>query len=194
VLVGRPRGNHGKRHRVKRFGILLSVLVLAGCPDQALVVDASIADAGVEADSGVVDAGPPVPVDLAFAIDFIGVDGGVTSVLSTATSAQIDPSTAVFIQFPTPLKDYRVRMFDGAEQVLPSDEEARVEDGGVRYQIVLAAPLKAGRSYSFSIDAELGHEITDMSGRGYRDVRLALKVRGVAQPEPKKKPGKKRRR
>jgi len=58
---------------------------------------------------------------------------------------------------------------------------------------VLAAPLKPGRAYSFSVEAELGHEISDFSGRGYRDVRVGLKVRGAPEPEPKKKPGKKRR-
>ena len=118
----------------------------------------------------------------------------MSSVLSTATSAEIEPARSVFIQFPTPLKDYRVRIFDGAEQVLASDEEARAEDGGMSYRIVLAAPLKPGRSYSFSVEAELGHEITDLVGRGYRDVRVGLKVRGEPEPEPsKKKPGKKRR-
>ena len=39
---------------------------------------------------------------------------------------------------------------------------------------------------------ERGHEITDFSGRGYRDVRVGLKVRGEPEAEPKKKPGKKR--
>jgi hypothetical protein len=179
---------------VKRFGVLVSVMVLTGCPDEKPIADAGNAiDAGPAVDAGVVDAGPPVPTELTFAIDFLGLDGGVSTVQSTATTAQIHPSQSVFIQFPTPLKDYRVRMFDGAEQVLPSDEEARAEDGGLSYRIVLAEPLKPGRSYSFSIEAELGHEITDVSGRGYRDVRVALKVLGEPEPEPKKKPAKKRR-
>ena len=122
----------------------------------------------------------------------VALDGGVSSVLSTAGTAQIDSARSVFILFPTPLKDYRVRMFDGAEQVLASDEEARAEDGGMSYRIVLAAPLKPGRAYSFSVEAELGHEITDFSGRGYRDVRVGLRVRGEPEAEPKKKPGNKR--
>ena len=73
-----------------------------------------------------------------------------------------------------------------------SDEEARAEDGGMSYRIVLAAPLKSGRSYTLSVESELGHEITDFSGRGYRDVRVGLRVRGEPEAEPKKKPGKKR--
>ncbi len=185
----------GKRFPVKRLGFLASVLLLAGCPAETPFVDASVPDAGLaEVDAGFIDAGPPVPTELTFAIDFLGVDGGLSTVSSAATStSEIDPSKSVFIQFPAPLKDYRVRMFDGAEQVLPSDEEARAEDGGMSYRIVLAAPLKSGRSYTFSVEAELGHEITDFSGRGYRDVRVGLKVRGDPEPEPNKKPGKKRR-
>ncbi len=170
-------------------------MLLAGCPDEKPYVDASVPEPVIE-DAGVVDAGPPIPTELAFAIDFFSTDGGVSTVQSSAATAQIDPAKEAFIQFPIPLKDYRIRMFDGAEQVLPSDEEARIEDGGMTYRIVLAAPLKPGRSYAFSVEAELGHEITDMSGRGYRDVRVALKVRGEPEPEPvsnKKKSGKKRR-
>jgi len=186
-----------KPHAVKRLGILAAALLVTGCPDEKPFVDASVADAAVEEDAGVIDAGPPVPTELAFAIDFFSVDGGVSTVQSSAATAQIDPAKEAFIQFPIPLKDYRVRMFDGAEQVLPSDEEARIEDGGMTYRIVLAAPLKPGRSYTFSVEAELGHEIADMSGRGYRDVRVALKVRGEPEPEPaaknQKKKAKKRR-
>ena len=180
---------------VKRLGLLVSVLMLAGCPEEKPSVDAGrlILDAGAaEVDAGIPDAGPTVPTELTFAIDFVGLDGGVSSVLSTAAAAQIDSARSIFILFPTPLKDYRVRMFDGAEQVLASDEEARAEDGGMSYRIVLAAPLKPGRAYSFSVEAELGHEITDFSGRGYRDVRVGLKVRGEPEAEPKKKAGKKR--
>lgn len=184
-----------KPQAVKRLGIVAAAMLLAGCPDEKPYVDASVPEPVIE-DAGVVDAGPPIPTELAFAIDFFSTDGGVSTVQSSAATAQIDPAKEAFIQFPIPLKDYRIRMFDGAEQVLPSDEEARIEDGGMTYRIVLAAPLKPGRSYAFSVEAELGHEITDMSGRGYRDVRVALKVRGEPEPEPvsnKKKSGKKRR-
>jgi hypothetical protein len=197
-MVGAPRRKHGKDRPglMRRLGALLSVLWVAGCPDGKPFVDASVelVDAGVSGvpfDAGFVDAGPPVPFELTFAIDFFGLDGGVSTVPSTAASTQIDPARSVFILFPIALKDYRVRMFDGAEQVLPSDEEARVEDGGMSYRIVLSAPLRPGRSYNFSVEAELGHEISDLSGRGYRDVRVGLKIRGEPEPEPKA--GKKRR-
>src|SRR5437879_6169014 len=98
----------------------------------------------MEVDAGpppYVDAGPPAPTDLTFAIDFVGLDGGVSTVRSSESHAEIDPARVVLIQFPAPLKDYRVRMFDGAEAVLPSDEEARLEDGGMSYRIVLATAL-----------------------------------------------------
>ena len=172
-------------------------LVLAGCPKPAevLVPDAAMAiDAGVE-DAGPsepIDAGPPLPTELAFDLDFLNLDGGVSTVRSSESHAEIDPSKTVLIQFPAVLKDFRVRLFDGNDQVLTSDEEARVEDAGMSYRIALAAPLKAGRSYTFGVEAELGHEITDISGHGYRDVFVSLKVRGDPEPEANK-PGKKHR-
>jgi hypothetical protein len=170
--------------------------LLAGCPKPPeAVVDAAVADAGIAepVDAGpapVIDAGPPLPAELIFEIDFLQTDGGVTTVHSSAGRAEIEPSKNVMIQFPVALKDFRVRMFDGAEQVLPSDEEAELQDAGMSYRIALAAPLKPGRSYSFGVEAQLGHEITDVSGHGYKDVLVALKVRGEPEPEPNK-PGKK---
>lgn len=186
------------RRPVRRLGLIASVLLFAGCPsEQPTTVDAAVAevpDASQPVDAGPIDAGPPAPVELAFPIDFLGVDGGLVTVQSGAGSADIDPARQVFLSFPVPLKDYRVRMFDGAEQVLPSDEEARVEDGGLMtYRITLAAPLKPGRSYAFGVESELGHEITDINGRGYRDIRLSLKVRGTPEPEPKAGKTKKRK-
>lgn len=182
---------------MNRRAVVVIAVLLAGCPNPPSppVPDAAAPiDAGVEADAGppvIVDAGPPAPTELTFAIDFLGLDGGVSTVRSTEGHAEIDPARTVLIQFPAALKDFRVRMFDGAEQVLPSDEEARVEDGGMSYRIALAAPLKAGRAYNFSVESELGHEITDIAGHGYRDVFVSLTVRG--EPEPAGKPGKKRR-
>ena len=171
-------------------------LLLAGCPKpvEVSVPDAAVAvDAGAAVDAGPPepgDAGPPLPTELTFEIDFLLTDGGVSTFRSDEAHAEIDPSRTVLIQFPAVLKDFRVRMFDGADQVLPSDEEARVEDAGMSYRIALATPLKAGRSYTFGVEAELGHEITDVSGRGYRDVLVSLTVRG--EPEAEGKPGKKR--
>ena len=68
-----------------------------------------------------------------------------------------------------------------------------VEDGGLPSEWVRAAPLKPGRSSAFGVDSELGHEIGDMSGRGYRDIRLTLKVQGTPEPEAKNKKKAKRK-
>ena len=98
---------------------LSTALLLAGCPEEKPFVDAGpvIADAGAAAiDAGVPDAGPPVPTELAFAIDFVALDGGVSSVLSTAGTAQIDSARSVFILFPTPLKDYLEPQFRAAKE------------------------------------------------------------------------------
>jgi hypothetical protein len=189
--------NRGKSAVVNRFAAIGMILLFAGCPTPQPVVPDAALEAAPVPDSGfeaAVDAGPVLPIELAFAIEFLGLDGGSSIVQSSEAHAEIDPARAMTIQFPVALKDFRVRMFDGAEQVLPSDEEARAQDGGMSYSIALAGPLKAGRSYSFSLESELGHEITDISGHGYRDVLVALKVRGQPEPEPKAANNKKRRR
>ncbi|MEW5737404.1 MAG: hypothetical protein AB1938_00675 [Myxococcota bacterium] len=171
---------------------------LTGCPSEprrdvadaaAIEVDAGRSDAGGQ----VLDAGPPAPLRLEFAVS-VGSDGGEEPVSFVDGAAEIDPVSVLVLTTPVRLSDYRVRLFDWADQVVVSDDSAAPGDAGVVYRIALPQPLKTGRRYSLVVDAERAPEISDEAGRHYDDVRLSLKIRGEIQPDtPAKKPGKKRK-
>jgi hypothetical protein len=157
-------------------------------PDAAVEV---VLDAGVVVQ--VVDAGPPAPLRLEFAVSARMDDGGEEVLTFAESATEIDPATGFTLSTPVRLKDYRVRLFDWADQVVPSDDSAELTDGGLVYRIDLPQPLKTGRRYSLVVDAQFAPEIDDEAGRHYDDVRLGLKVRDEVQPEkPAKKPGKKK--
>jgi hypothetical protein len=160
-----------------------------GCPEERGTPDAASDVAAV------VDAGPPVapadlpPADLGAELEVWLGDGGLISV-PPARATLIDPAQKLTLRLPL-LKDFRVRVFDGADKVVTSDDEAQVSDGGLDYAINLAEPLKRGREYRVLVDPETGPSIVDGIGRRYLESDWQLKVDGPAEPEPKEKPGKK---
>jgi hypothetical protein len=164
-------------------------LLLAGCPprapaveDAGFALDASIggADAAV---AEVVDAGPPAPADLPMVVTAPLADGGVEVV-----TQELDPGSRLSVWIGTPLSDYRLRVFDDADRVVPSDDAAKDVDGGIDYQIVFLEPLKTGRTYRLTIESELGNAL-----EGFKDAELLMRVRGQVQVEPKKPSTRKRR-
>lgn len=172
--------------------VAMAALVLLGCPAEKPVEPPDAAteapvDAGV---AEVIDAGPPAPLRLEFAVT-ARRDGGEDLLAFSEDATEIDPATGFTLTTPVRLKDYRVRLFDWNDQVVPSDDTAELADGGLTYRIDLAAPLKTGRRYSLLVDAELAPQIDDEAGRHYDDVRMELKVRGDVVPD---KPAKKSKR
>jgi len=173
----------------------VSLAGLCGCPSERPsetpdAATAAIVDAGVVAE--LVDAGPPAPLRLEFVVTG-RVDGGESVLAFGEDATEVDALTGLSLATPVRLKDYRVRLFDWADQVVPSDDSAEVSDAGLLYRIDLLQPLKSGRRYSLVVDAEFAPEIDDEAGHHYDDVRLGLKVRCEVQPDkPAKKPGKKR--
>jgi hypothetical protein len=167
---------------------LIIGLLCIGCPE-GKALDAGPPEAGVQ----VVDAGPPVapgdlpPIELNVGLELWFADGGVQEI-PPSTPALIDPLQRLTLSLPE-LKDYRVRVFDGADKIVASDDRAQAADGGILYEISLAEPLKRGREYRVAIDAESGGAVADPTGRRYLDAEFLLKVDGPAEPEPK--PGKK---
>ena len=146
------------------------------------VVDAGPAfvDAGVPE---VVDAGPPQPAALELVLTATTRDGGFEVV-----EREIDPVKQLSVWIPVVLVDYRLRIFDEGDRVVPSDDVARETDGGIDYQVVFSEPLKSGRAYRLTIESELGQAL-----EGYQDAEVLLKVRGEIERETKK-PGKKKKR
>lgn len=178
-----------------RAAVAVTVLVvLSGCPTEkpVEVPDAApppVIDAGV---AEVVDAGPPAPLRLEFAVT-ARTDGGEDVLTFGEAATEIDPALGFTLTTPVRLKDYRVRLFDWNDQVVPSDDTAELADGGLTYRIELPEPLKTGRKYSLLVDAELAPEIDDEAGRHYDDVRLELKVRGDVVPDRPAKKSKKKK-
>lgn len=173
------------------------VFGLAACPEKTgspVVEDASvIVDAGV-ADAGPIDAGPPAPQHLKLTIASARLaDGGVTSIELVNDAAEIDPLSGLELAIPIRLKDYRLRLLDWTDQVVPSDDSAEPGDAGITYRIELLQPLKTGRAYVLQLDSEFAPVVSDESGRTWEDIRLKLTVRGEVQPEPGKPPKKKKK-
>lgn len=196
--TGRTSSLHNAHYTTSRLGsgpgrwalLAAAAGALAGCPAPEAGLDAAV-DAGQA-----VDAGPPIapadlpPAELGAPLEVWFTDGGMASV-PPARPTLIDPAQRLTVHLP-PLKDYRVRIFDGADKVVVSDDDAQASDAGIEYAIGLPEPLKRGREYRVLIDAETGPGIVDGSGRRYLDAEWQLKVEGPAEPEPPpRKPGKK---
>ncbi len=170
-------------------------------PRTAIEIDAGSADAAVDAgpDSGLpIDAGPvdagPVDASVAFEVRVrTESDAGVATELEfVASAATVDPVQVLEVATSVELRDYRIRLYDWADQIVPSDDVATI-DGGITYRIGLLAPLHTGRTYSLVLDADLGTTMLDPAGRPLDDVRLTLNVRGEIQAEPGARPVKKKK-
>jgi hypothetical protein len=169
--------------------VLMLAVQFSGCPGEKSVATPDAAPAPV-LDAGVTeplaDAGPPAPRRLEFAVT-ARTDGGEAALTFSGAPMEIDPPLGFTLTTPVRLKDYRWRLFDWNDQVVPSDDTAELADAGLVYRIELLEPLEAGRRYSVVVDAEFASEISDEAGRTYDDVRLDLKVKGepVAHRPPK---------
>lgn len=87
------------------------------------------------------------------------------------------------------LRDSRIRVIDSADQVVASDDVGTEFDGGLSYAIEFSQPLKAGKTYNLTIEAQLGAQVIDASGNPWDDLRLTVKVRGTLEAGTRK-PGK----
>lgn len=174
-----------------RSVILGFAVLLVGCPAKPVEVSPAI-DAGPVAepiDAGPIDAGPALLEPLVTA----GLSDGGTLSLKVANEP-IDPPAALTVALPTRLKDLRIRLLDWRDQLVVSDDELMPD--GVTYVITLKDPLKTGRRYKLSLDAELGTVVTSESGQSMQDWELEFTVAGDVQPDPAalKKSSKKKKR
>ncbi len=191
-MIRRDRANEhartrGSASRVHRGSVYITLIIgLSGCPSKT-GPDASVADAGAPiADAGAasepVDAGPPQPAELGLIVTAQLGDGGVEVV-----SSEVDPVKSLDVWIPVVLPDYRLRVFDESDKVVPSDDQARETDGGIDYTISFVEPLRSGRTYRLTVEAQLGSALD-----GFKDAEVMMKVRG--QLEPDKKPAKRKKR
>ncbi|MFP2960330.1 hypothetical protein ACLEPN_21530 [Myxococcus sp. 1LA] len=147
----------------------------AATPDTALATDA-----GPAPDAGAASAGPGL-AEVALAPDDASV---------------IEPTQLLELRTSSPLKNYRVRLFDEADRAMVSDDEVEESETGLVYRIRLPQPLKTGFKYTLVVDAQTGTAFTDGLGRDVDEFRQALQIAGEKEkPAPPPKPsGKKKRR
>lgn len=169
--------------------ILVFAAFLVACPSSSTPDAAAPIDAG-EPDAAIIDAGPPLPLTLEPNVVSTARDGGVSDV---KVGTQIDDVTVLSVSLPVRLKDFRLRLMDWRDQVVPSDDELMAD--GKTYVVTLLEPLKTGRGYTLKLDAELGPLVTDETGTTWNDWDLAFRIAGEVQPEPKptRKTGKTKR-
>ena len=123
---------------------------------------------------------------------------GVVSELQLQPEAEfeIEPAQRVEVLANQRLADFRVRLMDAQERVLPSDETIVFEDEATRVNIQLLLPLKPANSLVLLVDGQRAPLMSNFQADTYEDFRATLKVRG--EPEkpaaksaaPSKKPKK----
>ncbi|MBX7114437.1 MAG: hypothetical protein K1X64_08915 [Myxococcaceae bacterium] len=185
------------------WGLLLG---LAACDPSSRSVSTVVStplDSGssVVSDGGIVDGGLLVPAVLgpqwlAFHGEVFLLDGGTQPFSVNAEDAQLETGKTdkLVLHFSSRLVDYRVRLFDGSDSIVVSDDhEVVLNGGGLDYQIGLQTPLKPGRSYLLAIDAQMHAAVSDAQGKLFKDCRLPIHVSGEPEPEPAVKTKKRRR-
>lgn len=174
---------------VRSVLLVFATTVFMGCPDSSMPDAAVAVDAG-EVDAAI-DAGPPLPLSLEPTVTATARDAGT---IELKTGSETDDVISLTVSIPVKLKDFRVRLMDWRDQIVPSDDELMAD--GKTYVITLLEPLKTGRGYTVKLDAELGPVVTDDTGGVWDDWELAFRISGDVQPEPgaktKKSPKKKR--
>ncbi len=162
--------------------------MLTACPAPTPTVDSGPApDSGL----GLVDAGPAVDagaVSRALPLDLVAdrADGGQASLQVTADLVDLDPTNRLELTIGAHLVDYRIRLLDWRDEVPVSDDLATRTDAGISYRLVLAAPLKAGRTYTLVVDPAVGADLLDDRGRAFDEVRVGLRVSGEIEAPPGK--------
>lgn len=111
----------------------------------------------------------------------------------------IEPAQGYDVVAHAGLRNYRLRLFDEADRVMVSDDDAEeTPAGGTHYRATFPEPLKAGHQYTLVLDAESGETATNGQGRPITEQRVELKVLGdrekvVAGPPPSSRKRKKHR-
>lgn len=165
-----------------------AALALTACPDRS-TADAAIETDAAGFDAGLVDAGPPLPLTLEPTVTATARDAGT---IELKAGSETDDVVSLTVTIPVKLKDFRIRLMDWRDQIVPSDDELMAD--GKTYVIALSEPLKTGRGYSLKLDAELGPVVTDDTGGIWDDWELAFRVAGEVVPEPGSKKSSKKKR
>jgi hypothetical protein len=152
---------------------LASVLALSGACRPRVIGR----DAGVQWDAGTADAGTVVPLQLTIEVPL--TDGGtIRQPLDLAAAPFVPVTRALLIAANLPLRNYRLRILDELDRTLASDDVPEDTLAGLRYQVVLLAPLRLGHRYTVLLDAQSGVTLDDGNGRALPEQRFEFRTEG----------------
>ncbi len=183
-------------------GAAAAFLVVGGCSKPEAPPLAPDAGAPQPVDAGEPDAAfdaglaqVPASTELTLEILAFAADGGSTPIdAQPGARTVVDAPARLEVAVRPGLANYRIRVFDDAERIVESDDEA-VPDGPGRlsYRIAFAAPLQAGRHHSLVLDAQTGEGLVDRAGVKHPDLRIEFQTAGAKEsPGKAKKPSKKK--
>lgn len=172
--------------------VLWLAVILIVCAACSQKPTAALDDAGTAQHAQVIDAGPPGPVALDVRVSFAVPDAGIELVaLDVGQRATVPQAERIELETNQPVRNYRVRLFDEIDKVVPSDDSADDLPERLRYVIGLETPLKTGYRYALVFDAQTGAAMLDAQGQPVPDLRYEFTVAGERQkpppPPPKKK-------
>ena len=129
------------------------------------------------------------------------VDGGRTTLTLNglgldAGASEIEPARLLELRLSPRPQSPRIRLFDWTEQIVESNDTDRSsgDDPIYAYRIEALEPLRAGRTYTLTVDSELGGRLLDASGSPLEEVRMPLKVVGGLKADSPSRSGPSRRR
>jgi hypothetical protein len=177
-----------KKHCWSRLAIFSVLAGTLACHTRAPRVDAGSPAFPITAS----DAGPPRVLQLRLEVK--APDGGLVSeVLALSSAPSIPVTQALDVTANLPLHNYRLRLFDEVDRALASDDVPEEAAAGLRYHIVLLAPLRPGHRYTVLLDAQSGATLDDGSGTAIDEQRFEFHTEGEREKEPVKRSSSKRR-
>jgi len=187
----------GEVYIIYLIGLLVLGVFTPACPAPSKSSEATGSSAAAE--SAPPEAPPAAPrekPELSFSLRIHELSGVISElVLQPEAEFEMEPAQRIEVIANQPLVDFRVRLMDSQERVLPSDEEISFDPKATTVNIQLLSGLKPATSLVLLVDSQLSQHILNAEGDRYDDFRATLKVRGepekpAAQPQtpPKKHP------
>lgn len=134
-----------------------------------------------------VEAPPPEPEPLEFLVVGELANGETQPIPTDVPEApQLPSMIGLSLSSNMALTNHRIRIFDAADRVVPSDDqtEAPPPGGGIVYRVRFVEPLKVGSRYTLVIDAETGDFMTDGAGREQAEFRYEFQIVEPATETP----------
>lgn len=121
------------------------------------------------------------------------VDGGVSLPLSGPETPDVPVDASFELTSAIALADFRIRLLDETEKLVPSDDRADVSRG-TRYRLAPREPLVPGSRYRLLVDGLHRPLPTGADGVAYGELSLAFRTAGEKPPPPPPPPKKRQRR